>query len=96
MVTVQVVDQDNQPVTLDEAYTVRKKTGEKIKLEQNMEDGMYSVLDDSYKNKLENSKDQFQFVGVKEGKVVANESFDISADCCHVQKQSGKEIIVVQ
>jgi hypothetical protein len=95
MVMVQVVDAENQSVKLDEAYTIRKRNGEKITLSQDMTEGRYVVLDDSYKGRLENSKDDFQFVGVKDGKTVVDETFQISADCCHINKVSGKETVVV-
>jgi hypothetical protein len=96
MVMVHVEDQHHEPVILDEAYTIRKRNGEKIVLSQNMGDGHYAVLDDSYKTNLENTKDEFRFVGVKGGKIVVDESYQISADCCHVQKESGRDTIVIQ
>lgn len=92
MVTVRVTDQQGVPVKLDEAYTTRSGKNETIRPEQHME-GAYIVLDDSYLKNLQNDKDDFRFVGIKDGKKVIDEVFVIGADCCHVQKISGKEEI---
>ena len=56
-------------------------------------EGTYIVLDDSYRDKLQNDKDKFRLVGIKEGKKVVDELFVIGADCCHIQKIEGKEDI---
>jgi hypothetical protein len=92
-VMVQVQTPEGLPVQLDEVYTIRTSTGEKIVLDQNMAEGRYNVLDDSYQKRIANSTEQFRFVGKKGGQVIVDEPYVISADCCHVNKQSGKEII---
>lgn len=92
MITVRVVDQNGELVKLDEVYTVREGNAETIRPDQNME-GAYIVLDDSYRGKLQNDKDKFRLVGMKEGKKVVDELFVIGADCCHIQKIEGKEDI---
>ncbi len=94
-VPVQVKTFSDKPVSLDEVYTVRVKTNEKITYQQNMGGGRYYVLDDSYQRKLKNRSEQFQFVGVKNGRVVISEMYTISADCCHIKKVSGKDLIVI-
>jgi hypothetical protein len=92
MVTVQVT-RDGLPVTLDRVYTLRSSTGDTIRNEQGMENGMYSVLDDNYRKSLVNQKDNFVFVGIVDGKKAVEEMYVISADCCHINKISGKETI---
>ena len=94
-VTVHISNTAGQPVVLDDTYTIRKKTGEKIKPGQNTADGSYNVLDDSYRSIIANTSEFFQFIGIKNGVQVVNESYIISADCCHVNKVSGKDSIVV-
>ncbi|HRO43734.1 MAG TPA: hypothetical protein PL009_12930 [Flavipsychrobacter sp.] len=94
-VTVTVQNSEGAPVRLDETYTLRIENNEKIRLEPQMEEGRYNVLDDSYQKKMANRTEQFMFVGIKDGKKVVEEPFTISADCCHVQKQSGKEKVVM-
>lgn len=95
-VMVQVTDASGNPLGLDEAYTIRTKTGEKITLGQNMSDGRYNVLDDTYQPRIANNTETFQFVGVKNGNKVVEENYSIGADCCHVKKISGKDKIVVK
>lgn len=95
-VAVYVEDQQHAPVMLDEVYTTRKRSGERIEVSQEMGEGQFAVLDDSYKSKLANAKDEFRFVGMKGGKVVVDEAFVISADCCHVHKESGIDTVVIQ
>jgi hypothetical protein len=95
MVTTQVIDGNGDAVRLDDYYTLRTSTGEKIKSQETME-GYYTILDDSYLNKLKQSSDKFQFVGMKNGKQVVNETYTITADCCHVQKKEGRPTIVAK
>ncbi len=92
MVTVQVTDQNGDAVLLDEVYTIRGNNAETIRPDQQA-GGVYVVLDDSYRKKLENQKDDFRFIGMKEGKKVIEEVYSIAADCCHIQKISGNESI---
>jgi len=91
MVTIKITDENNQPVTLTEAFTERPATKEIIRLAQDMQDGRYVVLDDSYRSNLENTADSFRFVGTINGQPVVSEMFIIGADCCHIQKHHGKE-----
>src|SRR5687768_12985153 len=58
MVTTKVIDGNGDEVKLDDYYTMRTSTGEKIKLPETME-GYYTILDDGYLNKLKQSSDKF-------------------------------------
>jgi hypothetical protein len=93
---VTVKNAAGQPVQLDDAYTMVSKTGQRIPLERRANEGQYTVLDDSYRKELENRQDEFKFVGMKNGAKVVEETYQISADCCHVKKVSGKDVVVVQ
>jgi hypothetical protein len=94
-VMVQVQNSTGDPIILDELYTIRKKTGEKLSMNQSMAGGGYNVLDDSYTKNLVNTSEAFVFIGMKNGIKVVDEPYTISADCCHIRKDSGKDIIVV-
>lgn len=95
-ITLQVNDNTGNPVKLDEAYTTRVKTGERISHEANTTTvGSYTVLDDGYQKKLAQSTDEFRFVGKRGGQEVVNELYSISADCCHISKQSGKTEVTI-
>lgn len=95
-VATQVVDKDGIPVILDEVYTMRTNLDERIEIDQHMGEGSYIVLDDNYRLKLQNNSGEFTFVGKKDGKIVVEEPFTISADCCHIEKKTGKEVITLQ
>jgi hypothetical protein len=96
MVTLQVTNAGGSPAILDDHYTLRVSTGEKIRTEQSMGNGYFVVLDDSYQKKLQDQQDEFKFIGIRDGKEVINESYAISADCCHIERKSGKTEIILQ
>jgi hypothetical protein len=97
MVTVNVKDTNGAPVVLDEHYTIREKTGERISLADNgLQDGTYVVVDDNFIGTLKKSYEGFRFVGKKNGVEVVNETYEVEGDCCHVNKRSGKETVVIQ
>jgi hypothetical protein len=95
-VATQVVDNEGKPVVLDEVYTMRTNLGDRINIDQHMGEGHYIVLDDNYQPKLQNNSGEFTFVGKKDGKIVVEEPFTITADCCHIEKKSGKDVITLQ
>jgi hypothetical protein len=96
MITVEVKDQQGNKVILDEYYTVREKTGDKIIGQSHIPDsGTYTILDDNYTSALRNKTEIFQFIGKKNGTEVINEKYEISADCCHINKVSGKSSITI-
>lgn len=96
MVTVDVKDTSGNPVILDEHFTIRESNGQQIFNESQMPNaGTYTVLDDSYATTLRNRQETFRFIGKKNGVEVINEPYTISADCCHVNKESGKGQIIL-
>lgn len=94
-VGTKITDNNGAAVTLSEAYTVRKSNSEVLRYEYNNDEGFYTVVDDSYQKSLANQTDTFLFVGKKDGKIIVEEPFTISADCCHVNKISGKSEIII-
>jgi hypothetical protein len=90
-----VKDAQGKPVVLDEVETIREKTGEVIKYDQQSNGSGYIVLADDYVKNMQNQTENFQFTGKKDGKEIVKETFVISADCCHVKKVSGKEEITL-
>lgn len=98
MINTKVTDATGKTILLDEAYTRRKSNNEVYRPDQTMAtyDSSYIVLDDGYLQKMQNQSDTFYFIGIKNGVEVVNEPFVISADCCHVNKQSGKTNIVTK
>ena len=96
-VMVTVKDTNGNPVVLDEYYTIREKTGEKISRPGSIpENGMYVVVDDNFIGELKKSYEGFRFIGKKNGVEVVNEIYEVQGDCCHVNKRSGKETVIIQ
>lgn len=96
-VTLRVVDGNDKGITLDEFYTVNTSANDTFRSSDGLPaEGYYPVLDDSYRTKLRNKTQNFHFVGIKGGKKIVDEDFKISADCCHIGKQSGRDSVVVK
>jgi hypothetical protein len=97
MVTVDVRDTLGRPVVLDDAYTIRLYNDEKIVSQSSIPDsGTYTVLDDNFISALMNRTEGFRFIGKKNGVELVNEEYQITGDCCHVHKDSGKSNVVVR
>lgn len=95
-VSVNVTDKNGNNIDLQDHYTINVANGDTIRNNNGpWPEGAYVVLDDSYVNKMYNSRLQFRFVGIKNNIVVVDEAYTISADCCHINKESGKETIVI-
>jgi hypothetical protein len=96
-IVVTVRNAEGQPVQLDEAYTLVSKTRERLPQDQQRNNqGHYMLLNDSYRKQLENKVEEFTFVGMKDGAMVVEENYQIGADCCHVKKVSGKDVVVMK
>lgn len=98
MINTKVVGADGKSVVLEDAYAQRKGNGDIYRSQQPMMwyDSSYVVLDDGYLTKMQNQTDTFYFIGKKGGVEVVREPFAINADCCHVNKLSGKDVITVK
>ncbi|CAN5228746.1 hypothetical protein BH09BAC2_BH09BAC2_11010 [soil metagenome] len=95
-VNVQLTDAFDNPVTAGEVFTIRIKTGDTLRLQQYPNiSGAYTILDDSFQKIIVNSTENFQFVAIKNGNKIVDESYTISADCCHIKKDSGKEKVII-
>ena len=95
-VTLRVVNEQNSPITLDKYFTVRAKTGEVLNAMSNPTAGNYTILTDSYTHNITGRTEKFIFTGLIDNEVVVNEVYHISADCCHITKQSGNTEISVK
>jgi hypothetical protein len=92
---VVVLDADGEYFDLDDAYTYNRTTNAKIRFKDFKFGDMYVLMDDSYHEKLQDKTTRYQFIGVRNGRVVINEPYVFSGDCCHIKKESGKDTIVV-
>ncbi len=56
----------------------------------------YTVINDSWVQGHQNASKAIRFKGYLNGAEVFNEPYVITADCCHVSKVSGKDVIDLQ
>ncbi len=102
-VELEVVNSAGAPVTLD-AFVVTDLAGAPLPTAGGSPvygypqsgNGSYSVINDSWLQGHQNSSMQVIAKGFINGSQVFSEPFTIVADCCHVGKSSGKDVITIQ
>jgi len=100
-VAVNIKNQHGNPYVLDEYYTTKLATGEKLPIQGNGSDpagiksGAYLVFRDTQLRFTSRQGEDFEFTGKKNGAVVVQKTFKIGHDCCHVKLLSGDPDIVV-
>lgn len=94
-VNVTVNDKNGNNIDLQDYYTINIATGDTIRLNSTWPEGAYTVLDDSYVSRMYNKTLQFRFIGIKGNVTVVDEIYTISADCCHISKDAGKDTVVI-
>jgi hypothetical protein len=57
--------------------------------------GQYTLINDAWLAGNQNSTMQVIAKGFKGGSAVFSEAYTIAADCCHVGKQAGKDVIII-
>jgi hypothetical protein len=95
MVTVAIEDAEGNPVTLDDAYTIRLSNGDTIRGSEMYAVNIYEVVNDNLQSALKGKKEDFRFVGILDNAIVIDEIYRITADKCHISKLSGPEKIVL-
>lgn len=95
-INADLTDSTGLPVVADTTYTIRTDNNDTLSTTAPFTTGTYTIIDDSYVYKMQNKQYTFRFLAVKNGKNIADELYTISADCCHISKQSGKSTIVVK
>lgn len=91
---------DGSPYSLDEYYTIKKSTGERIDLDRGdltlqQKYGKYPVLDDGHLDQTTRGGQDFVFTGKKNDKIVVEQTFTIGHDCCHVVLRKGETEVVI-
>lgn len=95
-VMVTVKDTNGNPVELDEVYTIRLYNDERISGPGgNPENGTYVVIDDNFIATLMDRTEGFRFIGKKNGVELVNEVYQVTGDCCHVNKDTGKDEVII-
>ena len=102
MITVTIVDQDQNPIILDD-YTV-------IDIDNNIDltddlmenyqsypiDGTYPIFDDRYQSDYQNQEIELHFIAYINNQEVVNEYYSVGADCCHVYLFEGETVIQLE
>jgi hypothetical protein len=91
-VTVAIHDAKGYPAALDSVVTFNA-AGARVRKSRGNASGIYAILDDSYRKALTNRKETFSVRGYRRGRELVRESFSLGADCCHVRKISGPEVL---
>jgi uncharacterized protein YrzB (UPF0473 family) len=99
-ITLQVKDQNGNPVLLDKLVSVKSNTGEQIlvddlKNESSIKQGDYIVWSDLQKDKTSRDGESIQVLGYKDGIELVNQNYKIGRDCCHIEKKDGSSELVV-
>lgn len=95
-VNVSVKDKNGNNINLQDYYTINIATGDTLRNNNGTwPEGAYTVLDDTYVSKMYNKKLQFRFIGRLNNSTVVDETYTISADCCHISKVAGKDTVII-
>jgi len=100
-VGVTIKNQSGLSISLDNYYTTKILTGEKISLKSSEFDslrrisGRYPVLGDGQKKLTEKCGTDFKFTGIKNGMEIVKQRYSIGHDCCHVKILSGDPNITI-
>lgn len=101
-IALRISNQHGEPVRLDDYYTIKTSTGDKISLKTFAGDsilkasGRYLILSDSQKNMTVQDGVNFEFYGFKNGQEVVRKTYKIGHDRCHVQLISGPSTLTIE
>ncbi|WP_405400344.1 hypothetical protein [Maribacter sp. Asnod2-G09] len=102
-ITVSVKDASGEPVSLDSYEIIDNETGKNLAADFNgdeyqylKEQGFYPILSDANRVQYQNSTATLTFKGIIDNKEVINETYEVTADCCHVNLISGNTEIVLE
>jgi len=97
-IVVEVSDQSGKNIALDSFAVVRKSDNKTIAIDQRgiiPQDGRYVLFSDQYMSETTRCGEDFEFKGYKDKQLIANRTFNIAHNCCHIYLASGDTKIVV-
>jgi len=100
-ITIELKNQNNQPIRLDQYYTVSVATGEKFSFQHPEADsigrslGKYIIFADKFIQSTEKCGKDFEFTGLRNGVEIVRKTFKIGHDCCHVRIVTGNPEIII-
>lgn len=95
-VQVNVIDNQGNKVKLQDAYLINVQLGDTTPVTLESFDSSYIVFSDNEVKNMQNKTYTYKFIGTLNNVQVLNEPYSFSADCCHINKVSGKETITIQ
>lgn len=102
-ITVSVKDVSGKAIVLDSYEVIDTQTGENLATDFNGEEyqyskeqGVYPILSDANRLEYQNKTATLTFKGYISNEEVINETYEVSADCCHVSLISGNTEIVLE
>ncbi|WP_299798968.1 hypothetical protein [uncultured Maribacter sp.] len=102
-ITVSVKDALGEPVVLDSYEVIDNATREDLAADFNgdeyqylKEQGFYPILSDANRVQYQNTTATLTFKGIIDNEEVINETYEVAADCCHVNLISGNTEIILE
>jgi hypothetical protein len=92
-VTVQVQDASGNGAALDSARVSSEKLGMSMTAKAGPDGTGYTIVDDGQVKQLARRSGTVTFRGFKGGREVVRQDFMVKADCCHVSKVSGPDVV---
>ncbi len=96
--SVEVVDQDGEPVILDNYYTFIDQSNrfDFTDSSYNLGEGVYVIATDNERPEIDFGGTNVVFVGELNGKNVVEKSLVIGKDCCHIELLQGETNIQIE
>lgn len=97
MITVQVMDANNAPTTLDDYFVTIDRDTILNKDDEygDWMDGSIIIFTDSHMDKTNTSGKTFRLTGYVNNALVVDEFYVIAHDKCHVELKSGKSVVII-
>jgi len=98
-IVMTIKDEAGVPVILDEYYVLDLSTQQKVihtSMLTNPKAGTYLLLEDNHKSLTDLCGNDFQFVGIKQEKIIVETTLKIGQDCCHIHLMKGSTQVTVK
>ncbi len=97
-IAVEISDRSGNGIVLDSFAVVRKSDNKAIVINQQAmipQAGRYVLFSDSYLNETSRCGEDFEFRAYKANEQIANRTFTIAHNCCHIFLVEGDTRIIV-
>lgn len=96
-IPVTVLYEDGSPVILD-SYEVRELETGRVRNVPNWgtDSHTYTIATDGDREDFYNKKVKLQLIGKIAGKIILQENYTVTADCCHISLLEGNKEVVIK